>query len=230
MADAGNLQSSIDGMERGLSESKTRQKTLRNWSVVMNIVLMAVFVVYGLIFYNILKNNFSNEKLAQTLQASVSQLTPLISNATIEVVTDVAPVYMDAASRKSDEFMPQFAVALEKEANRFVQNMTAHAQKDLTARLERIAGSVAAEFKAQYPDLTDEQIERFITETEEEILILFTDLSQHILDQSLPEIVEMKIMTENLPNEFLPQEELELYRLFLHKLLRLLDTEIMEGT
>jgi hypothetical protein len=229
MTDGMNLQSSIDGLEQKLVDSKTRQKKLRNWSIVMNIVIIAIFVIYGLVFYNIGKNNFSEEKLAKTLQSSMTQITPMIADTTMTVITDVAPVYMEAAAEKSETFMPQLAMALEKQSNKFVQNMTAHAEEELKKRLERIANGVADEFRKQYPDLTDEQLDRFITETEEDVLMLFTDLSQHILDESLPEIVEMKIMTENLPHEFLPEEELELYRLFIHKLLLLLDKEIMEG-
>jgi hypothetical protein len=216
-------------LEQELVDSKTRQKTLRTWSIVMNVVLIAILFIYGLVFYNIIKSNFSEEKLAKTLQSSMSQIQPMISDATLEVITDVAPAYMEAAAKKSDTFMPQLAVALEKESNKFVKNMTVYAEGELKKRLETIARSVADEFKKQYPDLTDDQLERFIVETEEDVLILFSDLSQHILNESLPEIVEMKIMTEHLPHEFLPEEELELYRLFLHKLLQLLDKEIMEG-
>ena len=88
----------------------------------------------------------------------------------------------------------------------------------------------AEEFRKAYPDLTDRQIEQFINETEGDLNKLFLELSGHIVTESYPHITELKHLAETLSDRYRHIYDFELHRLFLHKLLLLLDYEIMEGT
>lgn len=126
--------------------------------------------------------------------------------------------------------MPKFLDSLEKQMDIFITNMSKFTQKEFKSRLEKIVRQLASEFRKAFPDLTDEQIERFINQTENDIQTVFLEGTEHIVNQSLPEIMQMNLIVEGLDDKNLPKENMELTRLFLHKLLVLLDKEIMEGS
>jgi hypothetical protein len=136
---------------------------------------------------------------------------------------------LELAGEKAETNLPVMTSVFEKEARQVTDNVAAFAAAEFESRLNRVVEKMAAQVREEYPDLTDEQLERFVAETEKQFHDLFMEASQHILDQSLPHIAEMKSLSEELVHDQLPASDMELYQLFIHNLLMLLDIEIMEG-
>ena len=224
------IRSSMNEMVEYIRQSQARQQKFRLWNRLATIGILIVFVIYLFLFYNLLSTNLSGEKFTQSVREGMGQFAPVITDATLEVLTRVSPIYLELATRKADEIMPDLVASLEKQTDVFIVNMSDFARKELEAKLHGLVEQVAADFRTQYPDLTDEQIERFIDQTDEDFRQMFFVVSERIMDDNLPEIMKMKYLAESMSeSERMPVEDVEIYRLFLHKLLLLLDMEIMEG-
>jgi hypothetical protein len=223
------VQPALNDLVEYLKRSHERQNRLRWYNRAATLAILVVFFIYFGLFYGMIQKNLAPEQFNAHVQESVTQLAPVITDASLEVLTQVSPIYIEKATLKLDEITPAVMASLESQTDRFVKNMSQFAEDRLQASLERVVNQVAQEFRKEYPDLTDEQIERFVQETEDEFKEMVAQISQHILDQSLPEIAEMKAIAESLTDGDRNKDTVELYRLFLHKLLLLLDKEIMEG-
>ncbi|MBW2149789.1 MAG: hypothetical protein JRI22_22585 [Deltaproteobacteria bacterium] len=224
------IQSSLKEVQDFLAKSKNRQKKLRRWGHGATMAILIVFAIYAVLFYQTLRTNLSAKKFAESVQLHTAQMAPVITDATMEVLTQVSPVYMELATEKANALMPTFLNTLERQMDIFITNMSTFAQKEFQRLLEKIVRQVADEFRKAFPDLTDEQIESFITQTDKDIQTVFLEGTGHIVDQTLPEIIRMSLLVESLEDKNLPEENMELTRLFLHKLLLMLDKEIMEGS
>ena len=224
-----DVESALKEMESFLTKSKIRQKKYRWWGHAITMGIVIVLIIYLFSFYKIFRSNLSGEKFSESIQKYMAEMAPVITNSSVEVMTQVSPVYMDLAKKKSDSLIPILMDSIEKQTDLFITNMSKFSRDELESRLDRIIDSQAEEFERAYPDLTDEQLERFIKETEENIQMVFIQVSEHIVNQSIPEIMEMKFLAESLSDEHRHRDNLTLFRLFLHKLLLILDMEVMEG-
>ena len=223
------VESALEGLTRQLKEGRLGHERLRWFNRGVTLAVLLVFVLYMFLFYDLFTTNLSAENFSRSFESSMGQMAPLITDASLEVLTQVSPVYLELTGKKVDAMLPVYMAHLEKQTDVFVMNMSKFAETEFQNLLERIVTKVADDFRKKYPDLTDEEIHRFVNETEDELTNLFADLSNHILDRSIPPVMEMKLLTEKLLDKDMPQDEMELYRLFLHKLLLLLDHELMEG-
>jgi hypothetical protein len=193
------------------------------------LLILFVFAVYIFLFYFTIRDNFSREAFQASLPKHTALLAPVISEAAVDVVENVQPVYTQAVVDKAETFLPEFSLAAAEQTDVLLDDLTAFGQKELETRLHRIVEAYAAEFRGQYPDLTDQQLQTFIEDTENRLGLLFAELSQEIVDQSLPEVMEMKLLSESMAGDQPELDEDRLFQLFIHKLLMLLDQEIMEG-
>lgn len=213
-----------------LHKSKERQRRLRWWSHGVTVAIVIVFAIYAAAFYRMIGRNLSAENFNKSIQSHMADIAPVLINSSWEVMTQSAPVYLEAARKKADSMEPEFRKSLKKHTDIFVSNMAKFAQSEFKSRLNRIVNQQAEAFRKAYPDLTDRQIEQFINETEGDLNNLFLGLSEHIVSESYPHITELKHLAETLSDRYRHLYGFELHRLFLHSLLLLLDYEIMEGT
>lgn len=223
------LQTTVKGMTDLIDVSQDRQKRLRWISRGLTVGIVLVLGIYIWLIYSTLNQNLSADKFAQSVQTHTAVMAPLITDASLEVMVGVSPKYLELANKKFEAIMPTLMASLEKQADTFIKKMSEFGQKEFQQRLIRIVTQVAKEMKKQFPDLTDEQLARFIEESEDDIKIVFAQVAEHIVNESLPEIMEMKYLSESMVDRNLPKEDMELIRLFLHKLLQHVDKEIMEG-
>ena len=226
----GRGQPSVAEITQYLKQSQEKQKKYRWWNRAATIALAVILIIYIFLFYGMFSNNLAAEKFNENIQKTMITMGPSITDATIEVIAGVSPLYLELARKKADDIAPAFVGSLEEQTNLFVGNMAAYAQQDLHAALLDVAEKVAGEFRRQYPDLTDQQIEQFINDTDREIQALFVQITEQIFADTMPQITEMKHLAESMgEKKDLPTEPMEMYRLLLHKLLILLDQAIMEG-
>lgn len=211
-----------------LSQSQERQHRLRRWNKFTTLAILFVFTVFIFLFYYTIKINFAAEKFSKSIRNHTAELVPSLTEASLEVMTDIQPVYLEAARKKSETYSPEFMIALENQTDIFIRNMSAFGEKEFQDRLEKLVEGVAQEFRKTYPDLTNDQIEAFIQDTEDDLNIMFLEISEHIINQSLPEMMEMKSVSASMAEQQPKMDEAELYKMFLHKILVLLDMEIME--
>ena len=229
-ASVGDIKSKLAEVGDYLHKSKERQRRLRWWSHGVTVAIVIVFAIYTAAFYKMIARNLSAENFTKSIQSHMADIAPILITSSWEVMTQIAPVYLQAARKKVDSMEPEFRKSLKKHTDIFVSNIATFAQSEFKTRLNKIVNQQAEEFRKAYPDLTDRQIEQFINETERDLDILFLELSEHIVNESYPHIAELKQLAETLSDRHRHTYDHELYRLFLHKLLLLLDYEVMEGT
>jgi hypothetical protein len=225
-----DIKSKLEELGDYLGKSKKRQRRLRWWSHGITMAIVIVFAIYMAAFYKMIGRNLSAENFKKTIHSHMADIAPVLINSSREVMTQIAPVYVEAAREKADSMEPELRKSLKKHTDIFISNMATFAQNEFTSRLHKIVNQQAQEFHKAYPDLTDRQIEQFINETEGDINRVFLELSEHIVNESYPHITELKHLAETLSDRHRHIYDFELYRLFLHKLLLVLDYEIMEGT
>ena len=225
-----DIKSKLEEVGDYLHKSKERQRRLRWWSHGVTVAIVIVFAIYAAAFYKMIGRNLSAENFTKSIQSHMADIAPVLITSSWEVMTQIAPVYLEAARKKMGAMEPEFRKSLKKHTDIFVSNMATFAQSEFKSRLNKIVNQQAEEFRKAYPDLTDRQIEQFINETEGDLNNLFLELSEHILNESYPHIMELKHLAETLSDRHRHIDGFELHRLFLHKLLLLLDYEIMEGT
>jgi hypothetical protein len=223
------IQSSLKEIQEFLLQSKNRQRKLRWWSHGLTAAIIIVFAIYIVLFYQTLRENLSAEKFAESIQIHMAEMAPIITDASLEVLTQVSPVYLELARKKADALTPRLMDGLEQNVDIFITNMSNFTQKEFQGRLDVIVKQLADEFRKAFPGLTDEQIDRFIDQTEMDIQTAFIEGTEHILNRSFPEITQLKSLVQQLEDKNMPKENIELTRLLLHNLLVLLDKEIMEG-
>ncbi|MBF0530198.1 MAG: hypothetical protein HQK55_13190 [Deltaproteobacteria bacterium] len=222
------LQTAFKSLEDLVEASQVRQSKLRWISRGLTVAIVVVLGIYIFMIYSTLNNNLSSEKFNQSIQTHTAEMIPVITDASMEVIVGASPKYLELANKKLENIMPSLLVSLEKQADIFISNMSVFGQKESHARLMKILNQVALEMKKQFPDLTDEQLVWFVEESEDDLKEAFAQVAEHILDQTLPEIMEMKYLSESMVDRNLPKDEMELVRLFLHKLLLQVDKEILE--
>lgn len=227
-----NGNSSYEDINRALArldESEKYQSKFKKWNLMATIAIVLVFIFYIILFYQVFTKNMSPDNFAAEIQPAVDQFAPQITEASLEVFTDVTPIYLDEGRKKAEAIMPELILLLEEQSELFITNLSRVAEKELEESLTRIVETAAIEFREQHPDLTDEQLHDFVNQTEESLKTLFIELAEDIIEQTLPEISTMKETAEEIAAGTPSLDTIELSRLLIHKLLFLLDQEIMEG-
>jgi hypothetical protein len=224
-----DIKSGLEEVAGYLDKSKERQRRLRWWAHGVTAAIVIVFAIYAVAFYKMVGRNLSADNFNKSIQSHITNITPVLIKSSQEVMAQIAPIYLEEARKKAYAMEPEFRESLKKHTDIFVSNITKFAQSEFTTSLNRIVRQQEEEFRKAYPDLTDEQIEQFINETESDLNNVFLELSEHIVSESYPHITELKHLAETLSDRYRHMNDLELNRLFLHKLLLLLDYEIMEG-
>ena len=217
-----NVQSELKEVGDYLLQSRERQRKLRLWGHGVTLAIVIVFAIYIIAMYSMLSNNLSGEKFNKSLQTRVAQIAPIVTNSSVEVITQVSPVYMDLARKKLNKMMPELTKSLGKHADRFVAYTLNVASEEFDTLMENIISQQSEEFRKAYPDLTDEQIGNFITETQEDLQTVFIQLSKYIANHPIPDTLERELVHETLLIEQKHHRNIELYNLFLQKLLPLL--------
>jgi len=224
----GDVQKTLKEVEDHLLESKIRQRRLRWWGHGLTVAIIFVFAVYLGLYYRTLSRNLSRDKFSESLQTHMAEMAPDVANSTVEVLAKVAPLYLDLSKKKAYDLMPEIMRKTRRHSDIFITNTVKFTKDELMARLEKILKRESEEFRKVYQDLTDEQIQTFIIETEKDIHTVFIQLSENLMDLSLPEIMKTELLPESLSREPNDTKNLALYTLFLHKILLLLDHEMAE--
>jgi len=216
------VQSELKEVGEYLLRSRERQRKLRLWGHGVTLAIVIVFAIYITALYSMLSDNLSGEKFNKSLQTRIAQIAPIVTNSSVEVITQVSPVYMDLARKKVNKMMPELTRSLGKHADRFVANTLNVASEEFNTLIENIVNQQSEEFQKAYPDLTNEQIGNFITETKKDLQTVFIQLSKYVASHPVPASLEEELVNETLLKGQKQNRNLELYNLFLRKLLPLL--------
>ncbi|MFH1349525.1 MAG: hypothetical protein ABII26_01185 [Pseudomonadota bacterium] len=223
------LQSALKEMENDLLKGRENQRKLGRWNNIFSLAIIIVFIIGLFSLYRALKSNLSTENFSNSIQSHMAEIAPVLAHSSVEVITHVSPLYMELAKKKAASIMPELMRRVGKDSEAFLNTTFQFAKEEFKRRFDRLVKEKDEEFRKAYPDLTEGQIQKIIFETEEDLQAVFIQLSSHIAKQPLPETVKVKLVAEALPKEQKHRRNLDLYSLFLQKLMLLLDYEIREG-
>jgi len=206
-------------MEESLLVSERRRRRFRNWGHLLIAVTVVVFLIYIFAIYKMLGHNLSKEMFTESLKVHANEMAPVITDASLDVMTKVSPVYMHHAKKTARELMPQITDQINKYGNLFINTSFDFAQKEFMACFDRIVNQKVNEFQIIYPDLTDEQMTYFISETKIDLRKSFVLLSQYVASHPIPGDLKTKLSREIQGSNPKMRERIELYALFLQKTL-----------
>ena len=231
MANSDNLQElqkQLSTVKAGIRDSLARQAELEKKNLWLTWGIVIVILGFMLAGYVTLKNNFSSEKVQESLVAHGPEMAASIGEAVAEAATEVIPVYYDEVANQSVAMLPEASVMLEKELAAMGEETSKKVEEQLSAALERVEAQQKKNLHETFPDLKDEDIEKLLdkvmVETESEL----EGLTGYILSKTVGDIITLDKTIKSFDTSNLPSEEHELSRLLVHNFLLVLDDELME--
>lgn len=215
-------------IEQVAREARAVHKKFKLVSWLLTLAIVVVFLIFGLLSYGAVKENFTEEKLLKSLRQHAEELSPDMSRHAASLVSEVGPVYGELGREKLKQVMPKWTELANKELTRIGETLGKTAEKEMD---EAITASIEKSgLKEVLPDLTDEQIERLKQNLEKRIRQDIGEICQHMLDRTSKEIIEIGETLDTFDLSGLPDDEDALSRIIIHDLLMLLDKQITEPT
>jgi hypothetical protein len=193
---------------------------------ILTLAILAVFIIFGLLCYSAVKNNFTEEKLQKSLKQHAREITPDVSTSAATLLTDVGPVYSKLGRIKLREVTPKWIELGEKEISRIGNNLGEVAEEEVHDAVTTAIRKSGLE--EALPELTEAQVEVLRHKLEKRITRDLEDISGHVLDRTSAEMIEISNTLDSFDLSGLPDDEDGLSRIIVHDLLMLLDKQIMD--
>jgi len=229
------VDTSIDAELRGLLQSRqvaeSRQKTLKNISRALSIVLVGTFVGYLYSLYGQVTTMYSPENFAGPLQEEATAMLPKLEPELQKLWKETIPVYTELTLEKFEAAIPILQEKSQQELDILLASVSTNAQESIDESLQRLAMQHQRRIGQHFPSLaTAEGLEasgkRWSSTLEGDAETILA----HFHERYIGEIGELQATLERFrPNDFEYLSEEELTQKFLHLWLLKLDRLVMEG-
>lgn len=226
---------SIDTELRGLLQSRqaaqSSQKTLKNISRALSIVLVGTFVGYLYSLYGQVTTMYAPENFAGPLQEEANALLPKLEPQLQKLFEETVPVYTELTLEKFEAAIPILQANSQKELNILMDSVSTNARERIDEALERLAAQHQQRIGQHFPSLaTPEGLEASGVRWSSTLESDAEQLLAHFHERYVGEIGELQATLERFrPNDFEYLSEEELTQKFLHLWLQKLDRLVMEG-
>jgi len=214
-------------IEKTVAEVQAARKKFKPVNLVLTLAIVLVFVIFGLLYYSTVKQNFTEKKLLESLRENAREISPELSDHAAEVIADAGPEYSRLAQERLPVVMPKWVTSGKEELKKVSDNIGKIAETEVQDAL--YASIRKSKIKEALPELTDSQIENLRMKLEKRIRADMQNITGHILKRTEKEIFKISNTLDNFDLTGLPNDEDGLSRLIAHDLLMLLDKQIMEG-
>jgi hypothetical protein len=150
--------------ERPLSELvEEYRRTRKTANLVRTLIplgIILIFVIFALIAYGRFKS-FDTEAFTDQVADRASKLLPRVSDALVEVGSEVVPAFATEFEKQLDGSMERISAVVDKELTLLQQNLTAHLEKSLTEFATGAANSHRDLVVKEFPQFANDQVKIF---------------------------------------------------------------------
>ena len=230
MADT-SIDTELRGLVRKRQVAESRQKTLKNISRALSIVLVGTFVGYLYSLYGQVTTMYAPENFAGPLQEEANALLPKLEPELQKLWEETVPVYTELTLEKFDAAIPILQENSQKELDILMASVSTHAQESIDEALQRLAAQHQQRIGEHFPSLaTAEGLEASGKRWSSTLETDAEHLLAHFHERYIGEIGELQATLEGFrPNDFEYLSEEELTQKFLHLWLQKLDQLVMQG-
>lgn len=153
MVDAERLSSELLGLQTKINAARSQGSKFRNLTT---LILVLVFVVYGLLIYSMIKK-FDMDQFLGELQTRAVELQPQAQaqlQAAIQANQAEAVTRIDAVVQKH---LPAFEQAADRELELLAQDLRRHFVESLEQFAQAQIAKHAQEFYSRFPEMADEE-------------------------------------------------------------------------
>jgi hypothetical protein len=202
---------------------------LESVSNLLSAALAAILLAFVYLFFNNVGNNFSQERIADSVQKHVPEMLPDLANGALQIVSRVYPTYSELIQKEGLAAMPELSKAVESESDKLIEGL----HKGTEARLHKaIIDSFVGPnkplrkaFPKVAPADVNKALNAFASDVEEDLVAVTNDfLMAHI-----GEVIALKRTIDSFDTKGLPSDETALSKRLVHSLLGLLDLEVTEA-
>jgi len=226
-----SIETELRGLLQGRQAAASRQKTLKNISRALSIVLMGTFGGYLFSLYGQVTTMYAPEKFAGPLQEEARALLPKLEPELQKLWEETIPVYTELTLAKFEASIPILQENSRKEMDILLASVSTNAQESIDESLQRLAARHQQRIGQHFPSLaSSEGLEasgkRWSSTLESDV----EDVLAHFHQRYIGEIGELQATLEGFrPNDFEYLSEEELTQKFLHLWLKKLDRLVMQG-
>ncbi len=226
---------SIDTELRGLVQrrqaAQSSQKTLKNISRALSIVLVGTFVGYLYSLYGQVTTMYAPENFTGPLQEEARFLLPKLEPELQKLWEETVPLYTELTLEKFDAAIPILQENSQRELDILLASVSTNAHESIDEALERLAAQHQRRIGRHFPSLaTEEGLEASGKRWSSTLQADAEDLLAHFHERYIGEIGELQATLEGFrPNDFEYLSEEELTQKFLHLWLQKLDRLVMQG-
>jgi len=225
--DTKKIEKSMGELSEHISKAQVQNKQLANYNTYLTIAIVAVVIIFLYGIYSSIKGNFTGEKVMTAMGEYGPQILPEVSDAVVEIVTQVSPTYSAMFQKKAIESMPTLATTADKELVTLSDNISKKATETLRQSLINVVEAQKKIIKEGFPGIEDAKIEEGLKSLEQDLEKDFMEVCEYIINNSIDEFVSLKKTVDSFEDKSLPDDELDLSVLFLHNLIQLADQEMM---
>ncbi|MCZ6691763.1 MAG: hypothetical protein O7H41_19420 [Planctomycetota bacterium] len=152
-----SVESAVQELHEIYRAGKTRRKRFKTISRILTCCTLGVFVAFLGAIYGKANTMYALEKfqdpVQQKAQVILKQLAPNLET----LLKEAGPTYARLAVEKFNEALPTLRADSQRELERLATTLSAHAEGQLNATLERIAEKQQKMLQAEFPSLTSDQ-------------------------------------------------------------------------
>ncbi len=226
-----SLQADLQDLLETREAGRAQQKNLKNFSRVLSLVLIGVFVGSLAALYGQVTVMYSSEQFAGPLQEEANALIPKLEPELRKLWEETVPIYTELAVQKFESALPLLQERSEKELDALIANVSSNAEKGIHDALERLATTHQERIGEHFPNLAtthgmENSTRRWSSTLQRDSGIVLA----HFHERYVAQLGELQATLDGFrPNDFEYLSEEQLTQQFLHLWLMKVDRMILNG-
>ncbi len=223
---------SIVRMQQRLTDLAKTQGSIRWWTAIMVILLVAQSLLFVWGLYGSVQRNFMDQqRVIAAVTPRLQAMYPQFRSEATNLLYDVGPVYKDLIVSRFQAAAPQLIEGFDNEIRSLVTDLQTDTRNTLEISLNRVAKRIKPDIDATFPVLADPAaLDRITKHFETRVHDEFGQLGLKL--DTMYQIEAKKIWNALValsPEPDIMAEKVELERTLLHHLIQLADYELLHA-
>ena len=217
-------------IHKQVRDLKAIQASGRHWVLGTTLAVIALFAIFSYATYEHIKRNFDQAAMQKAVSEHGDAVMPVAMRLLQQTGQDLFPVYRDAALAKLKADGPKAASAAVDQVRQVPEQTGKEFQQKLQAAFDAAVTKVEPDFKAAFPNVTDEKRQQIMSAfVAEQIDAQNKRIASRVNQLYTNDLIHMQGTLDKfqLPDTSgTPAGQDELERRFLHTMVALLDDQV----
>jgi hypothetical protein len=222
-----DLQRSVEQMTQLVAELREAEKTVRRRSILVTLLLVSVIMLFGVMTYNKVRDNFTQEKMQRAATERAKLLLPQLQPHIQATVNEVIPYYRDMGKDRLRTFGPKLDARVKDQADRLGQELEMKINAQVEASFGRIMNTAMVQLAKDFPAIAQDGGARATERLKAAMTEETGKLAQHTRNLYQTQSQRIAGTLSNFPVPDVCKTDMDiLQRQLLHELLMLADYEL----